>query len=557
MRSSSGCCWPCRTAGSSRRLRPAGRRRLAPAARPGVRGMQRRVPGVSGARTPAAPPDRPANIAPGGPRPGRRRVRGPAPGGAGYWQVVDAAPLSADPNNPAVIAAATAGAARRDRRPRRGAWLARNERDANGEPYRVYRDAVAEPRHRLRLAPVRDGRSRAGLRRRARRPRPARPGRRPPEEVRRATRTTRRRPDPQPVAGTPAARPSGRSATTRGRGDARPQDGRGAGPRLDAGLRRLGGRQPGHVRGHASAQLQADERQPLLPRATQGRYVPGSVLQDRDRARGPGVGRRSRPRPRSSSSRPRSATASSSQGFRVRDGHHPSPAPRRSTSSRRPRCRATSGTRWPASRRAARSFAEVAGRLGFGDADPVRPADRGLAGDERRRRRSRAASRTTSSWRTPPYGQGETLVTPLQMALVAAAVANDGVLMRAASRDGARAARAVRATIRPEAMAAGRLARTTRSSDPGRHAGAPSRASSGSSSRRAPTCRASRRPASPARPSWAAPASRTRGSSASRRSTTRRSRSRSLVERGGRGGERAAPIAGDMMEAALKELNGG
>ncbi len=35
-----------------------------------------------------------------------------------------------------------------------------------------------------------------------------------------------------------------------------------------------------------------------------------------------------------------------------------------------------------------------------------------------------------SSWPTPAFGQAEVLVTPLQMALVAATIANDGVLMQ-------------------------------------------------------------------------------------------------------------------------------
>ncbi len=59
--------------------------------------------------------------------------------GAGYWQVVDAQRLSRAADNPAVIAVA--------RRALRGPivdrddrWLARSERDANGEAVREYRD---------------------------------------------------------------------------------------------------------------------------------------------------------------------------------------------------------------------------------------------------------------------------------------------------------------------------------------------------------------------------------------------------------------------------------
>ena len=65
--------------------------------------------------------------------------------GAGYWQVVRSAPLSSAPDNPAV-AAASRRAVRGEIVDRDGAWLARSDRrDANGEPYRVYRSHVISP----------------------------------------------------------------------------------------------------------------------------------------------------------------------------------------------------------------------------------------------------------------------------------------------------------------------------------------------------------------------------------------------------------------------------
>ena len=59
--------------------------------------------------------------------------------GAGYWQVVEAQRLSTAPDNPAVIAIARR-ALRGPIVDRDGRWLARSERDGNGEAVREYRD---------------------------------------------------------------------------------------------------------------------------------------------------------------------------------------------------------------------------------------------------------------------------------------------------------------------------------------------------------------------------------------------------------------------------------
>ena len=98
-------------------------------------------------------------------------------------------------------------------------------------------------------------------------------------------------------------------------------------------------------------------------------------------------------------------------------------------SARRRRSPPTSGSRWRASRPAATTSSSSPERLGFGA--PI-PFDLPTA-----------ASQVTNGRGDDPggfvddvelanaaYGQGETFVTPLQMALVAATVANDGVLMK-------------------------------------------------------------------------------------------------------------------------------
>ena len=75
----------------------------------------------------------------------------------------------------------------------------------------------------------------------------------------------------------------------------------------------------------------------------------------------------------------------------------------------------------------ARRWAE---RLGFDAPHSVRSADGRVAGHQRRRASIGGGFKDRVELANAAYGQGETLVTPLQMALVAATIANDGVTMK-------------------------------------------------------------------------------------------------------------------------------
>ncbi len=174
--------------------------------------------------------------------------------------------------------------------------------------------------------------------------------------------------------------------------------------------------------------LRADDRRPLLPRATLGRYVPGSVFKIVTAIAGLGTG---------------AITAETTweeqpgaeedgllvDGYRVRDGHHPSTGDRRLdlVGATEASCNI-----WYALTGLAVGGDDLvgyAGRLGFGAPLPfdlptaVSQVTGGSGGRP-------GGFLDDVELANAAYGQAETFVTPLQMALVVSTIANGGELMR-------------------------------------------------------------------------------------------------------------------------------
>jgi peptidoglycan glycosyltransferase len=174
--------------------------------------------------------------------------------------------------------------------------------------------------------------------------------------------------------------------------------------------------------------LRGDAAAPLLDRAVQGRYVPGSVFKIVTAIAGLGSG--SIGRDTVFAKQPGSEKSGLLvSGYRVRDGHHPFTG---ATELDLVTATEVSCNIWYALaglRTGGANLDAYARRLGFGAALPFDiPA---------------VASQLTNGGGPLPggfldevelanasYGQGEVLATPLQMALVAAAVANGGELMQ-------------------------------------------------------------------------------------------------------------------------------
>jgi penicillin-binding protein A len=174
--------------------------------------------------------------------------------------------------------------------------------------------------------------------------------------------------------------------------------------------------------------LQDDPSQPLLPRATLGRYVPGSVFKIVTAVAGLGSGAIT-PTTTFKEQPPAEKNGLLVDGFRVRDGHHPATGstPLDLVAATEVSCNiyyALTGLRAGGA-----ALVDYAARMGFGSPLPFDLPT--------------AVSQVTNGDGSEPggftddvelanaaYGQAETFVTPLQMALVAATVANDGELLR-------------------------------------------------------------------------------------------------------------------------------
>ena len=314
---------------------------------------------------------------------------------------------------------------------RNGQWLARSGRDATARRPASTATTTISPVVGLRVAAstARPGLERtynaellglAGVG----------PVRRPARQVRRAAGEPAR---PPALAG-PAA-PAGRRQGPRlgpGRGgDARPDDRRDPRPRLDPDVRRVGASPTRRRPGATFERLQADDAA-AAPAARHARPLRARVgVQDRDRRSRPSTPARSTPAHDvpGAARRPR-RRASCVDG--LPHPGRPPPADRRHRARpdrARPRSAATSGTRWPGSRTGGDRLVDEAAQLGFGAPIPFdlpTAISRVTGGDGS----APGGFIDDAELASASFGQGETFVTPLQMALVAATVANDGVLMK-------------------------------------------------------------------------------------------------------------------------------
>jgi peptidoglycan glycosyltransferase len=367
--------------------------------------------------------------------------------GAGYWQVIRSPDLSTSPDDPAVIAAAR-DASRGRILDRHGSVLAASEKDANGEPYRTYRDRSMTPviGYATRLYGT------AGLERTYD---AVLSGLRRSDPVADAlAKFSSQQYDPQDLT-LSISLPLQRAALKALGSD------RGAIVMIDP--------RTGEVLALASsptfdaaalanpatsaatwATLTADPSQPLLPRATLGTYVPGSVLKIVTAIAGLSSGALT-----VSTTFPQQPGAEKDgllvSGYRVKDGHHPFTGSKALDLIGATEVSCNIYYALAGLRTGGAAFEATARRLGFESSIPFDlPTAR--------------SQLTNGTGRLPggflddvelanaAYGQGETLVTPLQMALVASAVANDGVLMKphvvtaVAGRDGTR-------TVDPEILA--------------------------------------------------------------------------------------------------------
>jgi peptidoglycan glycosyltransferase len=345
--------------------------------------------------------------------------------GAGYWQVFRAADLSRSADDPAVVAAAR-NVLRGTITDREGKKLASNARDANGEPYRVYasRSLSGVIGYSSRLW------GSAGLERAYD---AQLSGVRSIDEVRDLLRKFSTDPsDPQSLKTTLSLTLQDAAVKALGKD-------RGAVVMLDP--------RTGEVLALAStptydasaiadpetsrtafAALQADDSKPLLPRATQGLYVPGSVFKivTAIAALGSGAVSPDRTFPQQPAAEKDGLLVS---GFRIRDGHHPATGSKALDFAAATEVSCNIWYALAGIETGGQRLAEWADRLGFGAALPFDLQT--------------ATSQLTNGGGSfgggfsdvvelanAAYGQAETLVTPLQMALVASTVANGGSLMK-------------------------------------------------------------------------------------------------------------------------------
>ncbi len=347
--------------------------------------------------------------------------------GAGYWQVVRSADLVGRPDDPLLIAAAR-NVVRGEIRDRDGHLLATSKKDANGEPYRVYPSSAVAPL--IGYASRQYGT--AGLERAYDAELTGIRGPDPVDELMAKFTTDRYRPQDLKLSLSLDLQKEAVRLLGADRGSVVMLDPRtgevlamASTPTYDAGS--IASPDP-KVATAAFTATAADPDKPFLDRAVQGRYVPGSVFKIVTAVAGLGSGAIA-PDTRFARQPPAEKDGLLVSGFRIRDGHHPFTGSRRLAFPEAVEVSCNIYFALTGLQAGGDALTSWAARLGFGE--PI-PFDLPTA-----------TSQVTDGGGSfgggfsddvelanAAYGQAETLATPLQMALVAAAVADRGTLMK-------------------------------------------------------------------------------------------------------------------------------
>jgi penicillin-binding protein A len=345
--------------------------------------------------------------------------------GAGYWQVVRASELSHAPDNPLVIAAAR-DLVRGRILDRSGAILATSRTDANGEPYRVYADRSLAPLIGY-ASPIYGT---AGLERAYNAELSGLGGSNSLDDLLYKLDPGRRQGDDLTLSLSLKLQDAAVKALGADRGAVvmlDPRTGRvlamASTPVFDASA----------IANPLTAQAAfkrtaAAAGQPFLDRATMGRYVPGSVFKIVTSVAALGSGAIS-----ASTSYPQQPAAEETgllvSGFRIHDGHHDFTGSQALDYDQAIEVSCNIYFALTGLRTGGAALVDWAGRLGFGA--PI-PFDLPTAGSQVTNGGGSFGGGFSDAVElaNAAYGQAETLVTPLQMALVAGGVANGGVLMK-------------------------------------------------------------------------------------------------------------------------------
>jgi penicillin-binding protein A len=345
--------------------------------------------------------------------------------GAGYWQVVRASELSRAADNPLVIAAAR-DVVRGTIVDGSGAILASNRYDANGEPYRVYADRSLAPLIGY-ASPVYGT---AGLERADNAELSGLGSDNSLEDLLYKLAPQRRQGDDLTLSLSLKLQEAAVKALGTYRGAVvmlDPRTGRvlamASTPVFDASAI------ANPVTAQAAfARTSAAAGQPFLNRATMGRYVPGSVFKivTSIAALGSGAINASTGYPQQPAAEQTGLLVS---GFRIHDGHHDFTGSQVLDYDQAIEVSCNIYFALTGLRTGGAALAAWADRLGFGA--PI-PFDLPTATSQVTNGGGSFGGGFSDDVElaNAAYGQAETLVTPLQMALVAASVANSGVLMK-------------------------------------------------------------------------------------------------------------------------------